>query len=444
MRSSKGTALVLALIITVVIAILSVVGSQMITSTFKDMLRQQHLSSQADNIARAGLVDAISWFRRQQVQPVSAIGKYSWADGAFDPIKSTDTAISSTLDPSIGLVNEYPLNPTTNLYARYEVARQTSTVVSPYEQNAVHDITGQRLFNGEQNGQGFVWYIASHGIIYRKLSATAKYNEPPNQLVGNSRVSTEIRRISLQIPSPQCGLILMDAGSEANQKYTINQNGVNTGGGSPSDYAFGYAKITPTITASTIKVGKKWVTVYTQTYPTSANPPYQLNGNAQVTAETTNPWVQVTSTPTISYVLGVSTADLKLMADYLVTSTSQLPEVLPDMALIYVDGNAVFSSARELRGSGLLLVNGDLTVSAGSNCYYGGLIYVTGNIVINDAATINGCIIGCGTATLSRSGSSAIAEINYDKFVLDTVRQQVCQYREIKSAYQIFSGISDY
>ena len=182
MRSSKGTALVLALIICVIVAILSVVGSQLITSTNKDMLHQQHLSSEADNIARAGLVDAISWFRRQQVQPVAAgvpPTKPKWADGAFDPCKSTDTAISATLDPSIGLVNEYSLSPTTNLYARYEVARQTSTTISPYDPNAVHDITGQRLFSGEKSGQGFVWYIASHGIIYRKFSSTAKYNQSP-------------------------------------------------------------------------------------------------------------------------------------------------------------------------------------------------------------------------------------------------------------------------
>ena len=227
--------------------------------------------------------------------------------------------------------------------------------------------------------------------------------------------------------------MLMDAGSETNHKLTINANGVVTGGGSASDYAFGYAIITPTINGSGVK-----------TFPKSSNPPYALNGNAKITAGTTNPWVQVTSSPTVSYVLGVSTADLKLMSDYLVTSTGQLPADLPDMSLIYVDGNATFDSTRELRGSGILLVNGNLTVNAGANCYYSGLIYVTGNISISEPALISGCVIGCGTAAISRAGASDIVEIDYDKSCLDLVRLQVCQYREIKSAYQVFSGISDY
>jgi len=435
MHSSRGTALVMALIICVIVAILSVVGAQLITSSFKDMQHQQHLSSEADNIARAGLVDAISWFRRQTVQPVAAgvpPTKPTWADGAFNPIKSTDTTISATLDPSIGIVNEYSLSDTTNLYARYEVKRQTATAVSPYDPNAVHDITGQTIFNA-QNGQGYVWYITSKGIIYRKFSSSAAYNQLPNQTVGLSRVSTVIRRISLQIPSSPCGLILMDAGSETNLKCVVNQNGVVTGGGNSADYAFGYAIITPTYNGSG-----------TKTFPKGSNPPYDLNGNGKVTAGTTNPWTQVTSSPTINYVLGISTADIKLMSDYLVTDTSQLPADLPDMSLIYVDGNAVFSSARQLRGSGILLVNGNLTVNAGGNCYYSGLIYVTGNITINDPALISGCVIGCGTATISRTGASDLVEIDYDKSVLDQVRTQVCQYREIKSAYQIFSGLTDY
>ena len=113
------------------------------------------------------------------------------------------------------------------------------------------------------------------------------------------------------------------------------------------------------------------------------------------------------------------------------------------MSLIYISGDAVFTVAHPLRSSGILFVQGNLTISVGSNSTYSGLIYVTGTATINDPAYISGCVVAYGGLTLSRSGATDVAEIQYDAGILDMVRQQICQYREMKSTYRVSTGLSE-
>jgi hypothetical protein len=422
---TRGSALVIALILALVVVILATAGTQLMVTTFKDVKQQAHLGAEVDNFARAGLADAISWFRRQQTQPVCSgypPTRYAWVDGAFDPKTSTNTAQSDTIDSSIGIVREYQLSDDGHLWGRYEVKRQTSTTVSPYDQNAVHDITGERLFTGFNDGQGYVWYISSKGYIYQRIKPSVAFNVAPNRVVATSRVSTEIRRISLQLPA-ECAYIVNDDGTKAARTITLGNNGRINGGG---HYGVGFYSYSGS----------------SSNKPTQSNPPYTIS-NSSVTGSPTA-WIQISTAPTSNYVLGVSTTELKLMADYSVSSVSALPSTLPDMSLIYVQGNATFDASRPLRSSGILFVNGNLTISADANCLYSGLIYVTGTATIYDPSLISGCVIAYNGLTLSRSNSSDVAEIDYDRGILDMVRQQICQYREIKSAYRIFTGISDY
>jgi hypothetical protein len=425
---NHGSALIIAIIISLMVAILSVVGTKLITTTFLDIKQQQYLAAGADNASRAGLVDAISWFRRQTSQPVSSgypPTKYAWSDGAFNPRFSTDTTHCDTIDESIGIVKELKLSENGNLWSRYEVARQTNPAVVPYNPDAVHDISGQKLFSGEKDGMGYVWYISSKGYIFRKKDTTKAYNISPNQVVATSRVSTEIKKISLQ--SYSAAVVVNDCGSDyTNRTIEVNKNGVVNGGNGSGIYGVGY------FSGPADKTNKV----------SSSKPPYNTNDNGQVVGNPTS-YIKISSAPTVGYVLGVSTADLILMSDYVVTDTSQLPETLPDMSLIYIEGNATFNSSRPLRSSGVLFVNGNLTVSQGSNCLYSGLIYVTGTATINEPALISGCLIAYKGSNISRSGASDIVEIDYDSTVLNLVRQQVCQYREIKSAYRVFTGFKD-
>jgi len=410
--NTSGSALVIVIVLVFAVMILVPLGANLIYESFRDSKRQLDSLVQSENVARAGLVDAVAWFKKQSSQPVKTNYPptiHGWVDGAFDPRYSTDPVHCDTTDESVGMVQEYQLSEAGNRWARYEVKRQTNPAVSPWDAGAVHDITAQRLFSGENNGEGLAWYIESTGYVYRKLDPNVAYNVTPNQIVSKTKVSTEIRRLSLNLPA-QCAVIVNNGGgsAEADRKIKIQLNGRVVGG-------------------NNIGIGRN-----------SGYEPYIYTGSTV----TGNPrWQVVSDTPSVSYVFGVSTSELKGLSDFLVTSVPQLPiNSLPDMAIIYVDGNAVFTSTCALRSSGILFVHGDLTIADNSNCLFSGLIYVTGTATIYDPALISGCLIAYTGLNLARSSSTDVAEIDYDASILNSVRQQLCQYRENKSVYHVFTG----
>ncbi|MDD4004042.1 MAG: hypothetical protein PHW69_02430, partial [Elusimicrobiaceae bacterium] len=60
---------------------------------------------------------------------------------------------------------------------------------------------------------------------------------------------------------------------------------------------------------------------------------------------------------------------------------------------------------------------------------------------IQDPALITGSFVGYGGLSLSRSGATDVAELRYDPSVLNSVKQQICQYRENKSTLHVFIGV---
>ena len=408
LRTSRGSALTIALIFFIVVTILIVAGYKLITTSYLESKFQETTVLQAENVARAGLVDAISWFRRQPKQPVRKGTTYAWADGAFYPRTSTDPAHCDTINETIGLVKEYQLSESGALWARYEVKRQPSP--GAYDIHAVHDITGERMHTGgidDYNGAGVVWYIESTGYIYRRKSSASAYNVSPNQVVGKARVSTEIRRITVNPPS-ESAFFVNSGGTSSNRTVNIYDNGRINGGSK-----IGCSSMPPS--RSPKLYGSGYYSSYQVLYASAA----------------------VTST----YVFGVSTSDLKALADYDVKNSSALPSDMPDMALIYIDGNAIFDASRPLRASGIMFVNGDLTITAGSNSLFSGFIYVTNNAYIYAPCLISGCVIAYNGLTLSATGATDVAEIDYDGGILSSVRQQICQYRENKAIYRVFTGL---
>jgi hypothetical protein len=80
-----------------------------------------------------------------------------------------------------------------------------------------------------------------------------------------------------------------------------------------------------------------------------------------------------------------------------------------------------------------------LTLNASANTLFNGLLFATGNATINGPALIDGCLIVQGSITMNGSGN--VAEVDYDAGMLNSVRQQVGQYRENKSAFYTFTGV---
>jgi len=405
----KGSALVIAVLLALLVAFLMTVGGQLIATSNTESHTQQKVLTEADNVARAGLVDAIAWFKRQSQQPVRSgypPTYYTYADGAFYPRVSTDTTKNATIDESIGLVKEYQLSEDSKKWARYEVRRQPDTASNAYDSHSVHDISGLRIY-GKNNGEGLVWYIESAGYVYMKNDTSKAYNEAPNKVVAHVRSSTEIRRLALSLPL-EAAVLTKSGGSSYSRTVTLNKNG-------------------------RIMAGH-----YTGVGYVSGSSP-KVNSGGSITGSTQ--YKSGIDDPTVSYVLGVSTSELKMLADYVVTDTSLLPSDMPDMALIFINGDASFTSSRPLSGGGILFVNGNLNIAADSNAVYSGLIYATGTVTISDPALISGTVIAYGGLTLSRSAATDIAEIDYDPTILSSVRQQICQYRENKSALHVFIGV---
>jgi hypothetical protein len=99
-QNQKGSAGILT---AMMLSLLTMIPIAMLLSgkAFKESNFSLHVA-QSDNAARAGLVDAISWFRRQSIQPVHQImEKHAYPDAAFNPV-----AINDTKDSTIGIVKE--------------------------------------------------------------------------------------------------------------------------------------------------------------------------------------------------------------------------------------------------------------------------------------------------------------------------------------------------
>jgi hypothetical protein len=266
------------------------------------------------------------------------------------------------------------------------------------DSKAVHDISNLRI-QGASAGDGLAWYLESTGIVYYRRDASKPYNVSPNEVIARSRAATEIRRIAIVLPTNAAVVV------NARNTVTLANNSKIRGGTSPG-------------------LG----------YNTGGTP--SVTGGSSISGSTT--YQSFTPAINISTIFGVSQNELKLMADYAVSSANDLPADYPSMAVVFVGGDATFNDQHKLRGGGILYVNGNLTIDDSSNALFSGLIFVTGNVTINGPALISGALVCQGTVRMD--GSVDVPEVDYDSSILDSVRQQVAQYRENKAVYYSFSG----
>ncbi len=387
--SKRGSIVIyLILILAFLLALIPVIA-RMVSVSAKDTKHQLLTTAMADNIAKAGLTDTVSWFRKQMI--VKGTGYYPNPDDAFYPRQ----AAGDTEDEAAGLVKNYLLNDKEQIWARYEIRRQPASP-EPYDAHAVHDITDQRT--NFPAGDGLVWYLESQGFIYKKADPTKNYNEEPNRILSKSRMSGEIRQLSLTLPVNAAVSCM-----QGNQVH-VNNNATIDGG---TD-GYGVARVAG---GGAVKTG---------TGKVLGTPSGEFSG---------------ITTPSVNYVFGVAESELKGLADYLVNSVSTLPAHYPTMSFVFVEGDIEFDSAHALIGGGILYVNGNLTLDSTSNSLFSGLVYVTGTTTIEGPALIQGAIVSLGGMTISGMGD--VAEIDFDSSILTTVRQQLAYYREDKTSLNL-------
>jgi len=390
-----GSALIVTLVAAVVLAAMVTAGAKYLVFSSKTSEKLFESNDQAYNVARAGLIDALSWFRRQPAQPVAVFAPQRNL-AAVPPVNETD-------NPAVGLVRNYPI--TTSLWARYEVRLSVAG-----DDTTISDVTTSRGLPGA--GPGTVWQIVSHGYIFRRnyknpadpvandWNEAAEWDNANHRPLGNAvdgrnellnRITlvTEIRRLTIITPGPAA--LCVRTGSSVNLGSRSRVTGGTTTG-----LAYRSGTGSPTVTGSLSGT------------PSQA----ALAGYA-------DDWTDV---------FGMPLQDLLAMPDVKVRNVADLPVPLPDYSLTYYQGNVTFTAGQPLRSSAaVLIVDGNLTLAANSNSFFNGFIYVRGNYVQQAPSSIRGTVAVRGTCSVSGLGD--YSEMWADRPLLTEIMQRMGQYR---------------
>ncbi len=383
-EQERGTALILAMIFTIVAAGIVFTGALIERGSREKTNTEFRVHGQAVQFARAGLTEAISWFRRQRAQPVLR----------FEPIVdlTAEPPIIDTQEVEVGIVREFRVRGRT--WGRYEVWKEwTEDPVAERQawrtQMAAHDVSMAR----RAGNAGTSWRVRSIGYVFEREDETLGYDTAPNRVIATEVVEAEILRRKLAPPGNAA--VALPRGDWC----TLTTNG--------------------RIEGTTAGVGA---------YYTRNTGTVRVSGGA-----ISGTPAQATSTTTVDLspenIFGATYHDLRSSADLVVSDITEFPRNLAENATVVVDtgGPVVFDRDHPLRGRGLVFVNGDCTILAGSNSVFNGLLYVRGNFVMNAPAEIEGAVVSTGRVTVSGSGDRAT--IRYGDAVLNALRQDVGQYR---------------
>lgn len=435
-----GIALLNALLFTALVTSLLIVAIKFTSASMK-VGRTDKYHAQAYHMARAGLTDTVNWFKRQPSQPVASFvplpNPSTPAHGDtndpynIDPGAAGGGTSGHKGEPNLGIVQEYQLDGT--LYGRYEVGkiaqlqRDSHGRLADYElmePGSGNDLSPVPIANASNHdyegvqdrstaeglsGTGQAWRLRSHGYVYRREvpnpTPSTLFFELPNEVLDQVELETEIQRLTLN--DYHAALTGYDSGDmDFNNSTSVKV----VGGGS------GYAVVYTTGSGPTVY----------SSYTGSPSSTHKNTGNSV-------DWPEVFSVSSGSAFAG--------LADYVESSVSALPDKMSTMAVTYIkpSGTATFTSARPLQGGGILAVDGDMTIAAGSNSSFTGLIYVSGDLTINSPCTLAGEVVCRGKITLNSSSASQPTAINYDQTILNDAATQLGQYRESRSALRVVS-----
>jgi hypothetical protein len=388
-RNEAGSMLVWALVAMVVVMAVLFSGMDNLKASSVATETRFRTQGQALDLARAGVVDAYAWFRRQTSQPVFTFAPRRDLS-ATPPVNETD-------DPALGLVREFQVGP--GIFGRYEVRRfvdrDGNGRADPGE--GVADTTADRGLSGA----GTVWHIESRGYVYRRNDPSVPLTVAPNVRIAGAVVATEIRRISLVPPGASAVC------SSRGDAVTVGSRGRVDGAGAAG-----------------------------AVFPSSTGVPSSTGQLVGSPASGSLPGYDSSWTA----VFGVTADELKSVASVRMPATQPLPNPFPEYGLVFVEGDHIVTSAAPLRGTGILVVDGDLTIAANSNTYFTGLVYVTGSYTQLAPSIVRGTVIARGRVDVAGS-SSDFSEVVYDGSVIDTLLQQIGRYRISKSMHRLDSDM---
>jgi len=407
-------ALVWALFAAIVTSGIVVAGTATFLAVDKLGTAEFRVDGQARAVAEAGLTDSLAWFRRQTVQPVTTFAPQKNL-AAVPPLNETD-------DPAIGIVREYEIN-MPSLWGRYEVRKPVAAeVFTDGNANGRYDF-GEAFTDSNGNGKrdparnlqdvtsqrgvagtGGVWRIESRGMIFRRADPTKPLGDPANPLLSSVTVASEIRR--LVIVPPATAAVCARTGSSV-----VIGTRSSIAGGTKTGLAYKSSSGTPTIAAGTV----------------TGTP-------ATGTLATWN--------DTIDSIFGTPLSTLKGMADASWATAASFPAKIGDYTLHIVPGPITFDVTRPLRGTGVVVVNGNCTLGANSNSFFNGVLCVQGNLTVRGPAYLRGTVIVTGSVDVAGSGGD-FSEIVYDGAMISQVLTVLGQYRFATGMYEPSPSLPD-
>ncbi|MBL8755299.1 MAG: hypothetical protein JNK15_18510 [Planctomycetes bacterium] len=387
-RDEQGLALILALLFTIIVSGLTLSGSLYLKAHIQKNRTSFASKSQALQVAKSGLAEALNWMRRQTSQPVLA----------FEPRLDTGASpqILDTIEPDIGLVREFKI--TGKIWARYEVWKEWEGDTDPdrlawRRQYQCQDVSAAR----SDSSAGTVWRLRSIGYIYELADPNVAFDTSPNRVVSSQVAVNEVRRMVIGLPGTAA--LNVDTGSTC----VINTNGRIRGGTTAAGVYYPASTGSPTAPASRVSGAPAVATAVA------------YDGGYEA-------------------VFGVTWDELVATATLVVDDVANLPTPIPDLALVVIDaGNISLDSTHRLQGAGIVIVRGNLTLTTGNASNFSGMLYVDGNLELRSPCEINGAIVCTGSVQMQ--GSSAFATLNYDGTILNTLMNELGNYRTSHATY---------
>ncbi len=377
----RGIALILGILFTIIVMGITVAGAMTMRSHQTHTRTNFVAHGQAIGFARSGLTEALGWLRKQTSQPVTTFAPQ------LDP--SADPPVLDTADPAIGIVREFRI--TGPIWGRYEVWKDWPEDPDPERRHWRNQFRVLDVSRGRGDlPAGSAWRLRCVGYVFRRTAEGIPFNVVPNQVLGQDVAEVEVRRLALQPPG-QAALCAARGGI-----VSIQSRGRIYGGGTAAGIYY--------LTGSGV--------------PTTSGP------------VTGTPGLSSTAlyNGSVEAVFGVSLDELKSMADVVVANAAEFPSPVPPNSLIVCTvPNMTFDVARPLRGTGVVVCTGTMTIQPGSNSNFSGLLHVGSSLTLNSPADIQGAVVAQGSVVAT--GTTDFATITYDDGVLNSLRQLLGSYR---------------
>ena len=241
--------------------------------------------------------------------------------------------------------------------------------------------------------------MRSVGYVYRRLDENAAFNVEPNLILATELAETDVLRSVISLPGEAA--VNISAGNNCH---------INT-----------YGRIRGNVAAG----------IY---YPEGTGRPTTGPRNQRRVRGTPRLAASPTYEDSYEDVFGLTFADLSSMADQVVTSEENFPSPVQDNSLTVADLSSItFDFDMPLTGSGIVIIRGNTVISPGSNSLFTGLLYVEGNLTVRAPCEIQGSVVCTGNMTVQ--GASDYAIIRYDGDALATLMNALGNYRQANSLF---------